>query len=113
MDLVEAEDGREFVLLGRADELKGGPWSLQCALKEELDGAQGDGERAGGDAFLGGEIEEITAEFILGDEGGGFGVVLGDLMDGLNVAALGFGGETAQLHVFKHALTQRGHGDTS
>ena len=92
MDLVETEDGREFMLLGRADEVKGGPGSLQGALKEELDGAQGDGERAGGDAFLGGEIEEIAAEFILGDEGRGFGVVLGELLDGVSDSSAGFWG---------------------
>ena len=104
MHLVDAEDSGEFALLGRADEVKGRPGALQRALKEELDRTQGDGDGAGGDAFLGGEIEEIATEFILGDEGGGFAVVLGELLDGEEIAGLGFGGQAAQLHVFEHAL---------
>ena len=113
MDLVKAENSGEFALLGRADEVEGGPGAVQRALEKELDGTQGDGDGAGGDTFLGGEIEEIVTEFILGDEGRGFAVVLGELLDGEEIAGLGFGRETAQLHVFKHALTQRSHGDTS
>ncbi len=104
MDLVEAENSWQFALLGRADEVKGGPGALQGALKEELDSAQGDGDGAGGDAFLGGEIEEVATEFVLGATGRGVAVVLGELLDGEEIAGLGFGGETAQLHVFEHAL---------
>ena len=76
MDLVEAEDGREGTALGRADELKGGPGALQGMDKQELDGGEGDGDGAGGDAFLVDEIEEIVPQFVLVDLVRGFAVVV-------------------------------------
>ncbi len=60
LHLGDAQNGREGTALGRANELKGGPGALQGMDKQELDGRQGDGDGAGGDAFLVDEIEEIV-----------------------------------------------------
>ena len=105
VDLVEAEDGRERTTLGRADEVKGGPGALQGVDKEELDGGEGDGDGARGDALFIDEIKEVVSEFLLGDEVGGFAIVGGELLHGEEVDGLGLGGEAAELHVVLHALT--------
>ena len=104
MDLVDAEDGREGTALGRADQFKGGPGALQGMDNQELDGGEGDGDGAGGDALLVDEIEEIVPQFVLGDLVGRLAIVGGELLDSEEVDGLGFGREATELHVVLHAL---------
>ena len=91
-------------MLGRADDVADGPGAVQRVDIEELDGGEGDGDGARGDLLLVDEIEEVGAEFILGDAVGGLAIVAGEPLHGLDVAALGPGGETVELHVLEHAL---------
>src|SRR4051794_19961487 len=104
MDLLDAEDGGQGARFAGVDEVEDGPGTLQGVDKEELDGGEGDGDGAGGDVFLVDEVEEVGAEFILGDEVGGLAIVAGEQLDGLDITDLGAGGETAKLHVLEHAL---------
>jgi len=60
-------------------------------------------QQPGRGVFLGVEIEEVLAEFLLGDLIGRCAIVLGQLLDGVDIDGLGLGGEAAQLQVFEHA----------
>jgi len=57
-----------------------------------------------GDAFLIAKIEEILAQFFIADLIGRFAIVQRQMLDGLEIGALGVGRETTQLHVLDHAL---------
>jgi hypothetical protein len=67
VNLLDAENGRKLFLAGRANEVQGGQILVEGVLVEELDAAQGDGERTAGVFLDILEMEEILSQFFLGD----------------------------------------------
>ena len=55
-------------------------------------------------------MEEVLAEVVLGEPIGRRVEVSGELPDGVDVGLLGARRESAELHVFEHALAQWRHG---
>ena len=104
--LFDAEDDRQLLFPLGADELDRGPVASAGVVVEELDAAQGDGDGRPRVLLEIGEVEEILAEFLLGDPVGRFVVVFRQLADGAQVGLLGFLGHAAELHVFEHALSE-------
>ena len=96
-DLCDTEDDRELLFPWGADQGPRGPLSPQGVLIEKLDTAQGDGTSAARvmpDVF---EIEEVVAQFFLGDAVGGLVAMLRQLADGPDLHLLGPCGQAAEL----------------
>jgi hypothetical protein len=66
-DFIDAQNDRQFVDWAGAEELKPGPGLAQGLLEEKLDGAESQCGGRACDVFLIVEIEEILAQFLLGD----------------------------------------------
>jgi len=109
-DLLAAEHGGQLVRVRRAHQRQARERFAERVLDKELDVAQGD--RDGGPRIVLdlGEMEEVLAEVLVGDQVRRFAEVLGQLADGADVSLLGARRERAELHVLEHALAQRCHG---
>src|SRR5262245_54095551 len=104
MHFLNTEHGRQLVLGGWTQEVKGRPGPLKGALKQELDATERDGDGAArGVAFVA-QKEEILAQFVFGDLIGWFAEMEGQLANRDKVGLLGSVGQAMQLHVFEHAL---------
>jgi hypothetical protein len=66
-DLIHTQHDGQFVDSARPDEIERGPGLPQGVVEEELNGAEGHGRGAAGDVFLVVEVEEILAQFLIGD----------------------------------------------
>ncbi len=103
-DFVAAENGGEafdFAGPGHGEER---PASLQGALEEELQCAEGGRGQGPGDVPYLGEVEEVLTDLVLAEQIGRLVVVLGDLADDVDVDGLGAGRQPAELHVLEEAL---------
>jgi hypothetical protein len=109
-DLVNAQDHRQLVNGAWTKEVEAGPGPTKGMLEEELDRTEGNGGGGTSDAALVVEIEEILTELFLSDQVGRLAHIQGQLLDGLEIGALGMGREAAQLHVLGHPPSQWGHG---
>ena len=78
-------------------------------MEKEFDAAQRDGGGGAGDFLFQGEMKEILAQFLLGNEVGGFAVVSGQSPDGPDITGLSFGRQTMELHILQESSTQRCH----
>jgi hypothetical protein len=87
--------------------------SIECLLVEELDPA--DGDRRGASRVLLDilDVQEILSKFLLGDEVGGFVVMLGELTNSSHVAFLGSLRVASELKTLDHSLSKFSHSDTS
>ena len=103
---LDAEDNRQLLFPLGPDEFDRWPIAPAGVVVEELDAAQGDGDGCPGVLFDIGEVEEILAEFLLGDPVWRLVVVFGQFADGAQIGFLGFLGHAAELHVFEHALSE-------
>ncbi len=103
-DLGGTKHRRQFLLVGRADQVEGGPVAPQGVLEEELDAAQRQGRGAAGDVLDVVEVEEVLAEVLFADLVGGLAAVGDELADGADVGLLRLGGQAAQAQVLEHAL---------
>jgi hypothetical protein len=101
-DLIDAQYHRQSLGLARAEQVENREGLAQGVLKQEFERREGHGCGRAGEVFLGGEIEEREAQFFLADAVGRFVVGGGQLPNRADRGVLGFGGETAQLHVFEH-----------
>ncbi len=72
----DAEYDRQLLLLCRSHQIESGPFPLERMLVEEFDATQGDPKGAGGDTISIFEVEEVLAQFFLGDFIRGFVIVL-------------------------------------
>jgi len=108
-DFLTAQDDGQFLGPGRTQQFEGGPVAPDGVLKEELDGAQGDGGGGAGDFLFQGEMEEVTAQFLLGDEIRRLVEIAGQAAHSADIAGLSFGGETMELHILQESSTQRCH----
>jgi len=105
VDLLSAQDhGETFLLLG-SDDVEDAPCTLEGLFVEELDAAQGDGDRSASELLDVDEVEEVLAEFLLGDRIGRLSVVASQLADGAEVGLLSSCAEPVELHILDHALT--------
>src|SRR5437667_7457536 len=77
LDFLSAEHDRQLLGLGWTQEFEAGPISLESGLEEEFDAAERDGGGGAGHFLFQREMEEILAQFLLGDEIGGFAIVFG------------------------------------
>ncbi len=67
LDFLNTEHGRQLVLGGWTQEVKGRPRPLKGALKQELDRTERDGYGAAGGVALVAQKEEILTQLVLGD----------------------------------------------
>ena len=120
--VLEASDGREeLVDLGGAQDdrelaLPFGPRDvfeplviLKRDAVEELEGGEDLGVGGVSDVLVLDEVEQVGADFSLGDELGRLVEVLGELGDTADVELDGLWSEVAEGHVLDHAAAQRGH----
>src|SRR3989442_14477347 len=77
--LCEAQNHWQFLLARRSDQTERGELSAQRVFEEELDPAQRNGAPAPRPLLNILDVEEILPQFFLGDQVGGFLVVLGEL----------------------------------
>src|SRR5438128_10726523 len=108
-DFLPAQDHGQFLFPPRAQELKGGPVTLEGVLEQELDAAQSDGGGGTSHFLFQGEEQEVATQFFLRDEVRGFVVVFGQAADRTDITGLGFGLVTVQLHILDESSTQRRH----
>ena len=109
-DLVDGEDVGEPLLPGDAESFQGRPIAWDGVRREELDAAVGDAEGSGGEVAVVLEVEEVVAELGFGEAVGRGVEVVGELSDGAEVGLLSALGESGELEVVGHALTERrGH----
>jgi hypothetical protein len=73
---------------------------------EELDAAVGDAEGGGGEVAVVLEVEEIVADLRFGEPVGRGVEVVGEPADGAEIGVLSAGGESSELEVLGHALTE-------
>jgi hypothetical protein len=111
--LFGAQDHWQFFLARGADEGEGGPVSVKGILEEELDATPCNRARAPRVRLDMLEVEEILAEFFLGDHVGGLVIVLSQLPYGPDVHLLSTFRQTPELKALHHALAQLGPGYTS
>jgi len=104
-DFLPAEDDGKLLGPGRAQEFEAGPITLEGALEEEFDAAEGDGGGGAGDFLFEGEVEEVPAQFLFGDEVRGFSIMPGQSDDRADIAGLSFGGITVELHILQETFT--------
>lgn len=76
-----------------------GPEALKGFFPEELEGTDGLGGGLAGDLFFGLEEEAVLAELFGGDQVGGFGEVLADVVDGGVIGLFGAGADGQQSQV--------------
>jgi len=86
---------------------------VEGVLEEELDATQRNRARAPRVLLDMLDVEEILAEFFLGDHVGGLVIVLSQLPYGPDVHLLRTFRQTPELKALNHALAQLGHGYTS
>jgi hypothetical protein len=110
---LATENDRELFLFGGTYKVQGGPRAVGGMLVKELDATQSNRAGTARSLLLVFEVEEILAQFFLGDAIRGFVVVFGQLSYSADIRLLRFRGETAQLHVLNHPLSERCHNDTS
>src|SRR5439155_16929243 len=91
LDFLWAEHDRQLLGLGWTQEFEAGPISLQGGLEEEFDAAERDGGGGAGHFLFQGEMKEILAQFLLGDEIGGFAIVFGQSPHCPDITGLSFG----------------------
>src|SRR2546425_5835607 len=108
-DFLPAQDHGQFLFPPRAQELKGGPVTLEGVLEQELDAAQSDGGGGTSHFLFQGEEQEVATQFFLRDEVRGFVVGFGQAGDRTDITGLGFGRVTVQLHILDESSTQRRH----
>jgi hypothetical protein len=109
-DLVAAEDDGELLLFLLADDAVQGPVAVEGDAVEEAQGTADLVEGARRDVAVVDEVEQVGADLLRAELIRGPLVVPGELGDGPEVGVPGVGGEVAHLHVFEHALPERGHG---
>ena len=90
--LVRAQHHRQLLWLGRADEVAEWPGTLEGVGKEKLQGIEGNVNSIGREVFDIAEIEEILADFFVGNQVRRLRVVDGELLDRSEVGLLGAGG---------------------
>ena len=74
-------------------------------MEEELDGAQRDGSGGPSDFAFQAQMEEVTAQFFLGDQVGRFMIMPGQSQDRADITGLGFGRVTMELHILDETST--------
>src|SRR5437016_9492105 len=109
LDFLPAQDHGQFLFPARAQELKGGPVTLEGVLEQELEAAQSNGGGGAGGFLFQGEEQEVATQFFFGDLVRGFVVVFGQAADRTDITGLGFRGVTVQLHILDESSTQRRH----
>jgi len=92
------------MLRRRAHDIEERPVSVERLLKEEPDSAQGDGGRVARVMFDVDEVEEVLAEFFLGDQVGRLVIMFGELADSSGVRLLSPLRETSELKALDHSL---------
>jgi len=97
LHLIATQDHGELRLAHGPHELEELPLAAQCALVEELDPAQRDGETRRREVLDVGEVEEILAEVLFPKLIGRPVEVNGELLDGTGVGFLRARGEPAEL----------------
>src|SRR5215475_217550 len=85
------------------------PFSIERLLKEESDSAQGDGGRVARIMLDVDDVEEVLAEFFLGDQVGRLVIVFGELTDGSGVGLLSPLRESSELKTLDHFLPKFCH----
>src|SRR5205823_6288451 len=103
--LLAAQDHGQLLWLGRAKQLERSPVSLEGILKEELDAAQGAGDRRTRQLALQGQVQEILAQIFLRNELGRPAEMLSQAAHGMDVNRLALRGETVQLHILHESST--------
>ena len=88
-DFFGSEHDGQLLGQGRADEVAQGPGTVQGVDVEELDGVEGDIGGVGSELSVDDQEQEVLAQFVFGDEVGGFAVVASQLLDGAEVGLLG------------------------
>ena len=76
-------------------------------MEQEFDGTQGDGGGGARDFLFQGQVKEVVAQLLLGDEVGCLVVVFGQRAHGAQITVLSSGRISMQLHIFEESSTQR------
>ena len=103
-DFLHAQDDGPFLRESGADAVAERPRPLEGVHIQEFHGLEGDSGRVRRHPFVVAQIQEIRAEFLLGERVGGLIVVDGELPHGGKIRRLRARREATPLHVFKHPL---------
>jgi len=106
---VGTQDDRKLFPLSGPNEVKDEPFPLEGFLEEKLDAAKMYREGAARNASFLHKVEEIGAEFFLGNVFRGTVVMLGKTPDGSEVGGLRLCRVPMQLHVLDHSLSDCAH----
>ena len=108
--MVAAEDHGELLIAFDSHQVEDGPGSLEGMAEEELDGEEMNAYGALGQMTGLAEVDEELPDVFLGEFIRRSVEVPGQVLDGLDVGALGAFGQAVKAHVLYHTTAQFGHG---